>query len=108
MRILGTRKLSKYFWILTGIISVDLISTTWGLCTGVLVEKSLLMAWTVEIGIWFLVLYKIVLSGIGLAGLETFWQRDQLDKWIYPGVIVTYLVIWFGGIIYYQVKGMML
>lgn len=101
-------KLSKYFWILFSIIMVDLISTTWGLYTGVLVEKYFMMAWTVDIGIWFFVLWKIVLSGTGLAGLETFWQRGQLDKWIYPGVIVAYLVLWFGGIIYYQVKGMML
>jgi hypothetical protein len=102
------KKLSKYFWILLCIILVDLISTTWGLYTDVLVEKYILIAWTVDIGLWFFVLYKIVLSGSGLAGLEIIWQRGQLPERLYQYVIGAYLVIWFGGIIFYQVKGMML
>lgn len=101
-------KLSKYFWILFSIILVDLASTTIGLYTGVFVEASFLMAWTIDIGIWFFVVYKIMLSGTGLTGLEVFWQRGQLNEWIYPCVIGAYMVIWFGGIIFYQVKGMML
>lgn len=101
-------KLSKYFWILFSIILVDLVSTTIGLYTGLLVEEQYLIRWTVDIGIWFFIVYKIVLSGSGLAGLEVFWQRDQLSKKLYQYVIVAYLVIWSGGIIFYQVKGMML
>ena len=101
-------KLSKYFWILTGIIITDLIITTWGLYTDVLVEKYFLIAWTVDIGIWFFVLYKIVLSGTGLTGLEIFWQRGQLPKRLYQYVIVAYVIIWVTGVIFYQVKGMML
>ncbi len=102
------KKLSKYFWILFSIILIDLVSTTIGIYTGLLVEKYILIAWTVDIGIWFFVVYKIVLSGFGLAGLEVFWQRGQLPKRLYQYVIVAYLVIWLGGIIFYQVKGMML
>ena len=102
------KNLSKYFWILFSIILIDLASTTIGLYTGVLVEKQILMEWTVDIGIWFFVIYKIVLSGTGLVALEVFWQRGHLSKRLYQCVIVTYLVIWSGGIIYYQVKGMML
>lgn len=101
--------MSKYFWILLSIILVDLISTTIGLYTDVLVEEQILIRWTVEYGgIWFFVLYKICLQGFGLAGLEYFWQRDQLPEKLYQYVIGTYLVVWFGGIIFYQVKGMML
>ena len=101
-------ELSKYFWILTIIILIDLISTSIGLYTGVLVEAYPLMAWTVDIGIWFFVLYKICLSGIGLVGLEIIYHRDQLSELVYPCVIGAYVVIWSGGIIFYQVKGMML
>lgn len=101
--------MSKYFWILLSIILVDLISTTIGLYTDVLVEEQILIRWTVEYGgIWFFVLYKIILQGVGIAGLEYFWQRDQLPEKLYQYVIGTYLVVWFGGIIFYQVKGMML
>lgn len=99
-------KLSKYFWILFTIILIDLVSTTVGLYTDVLVEKYILMAWTVDIGIWFFVVYKIALSGSGLVGLEVFWQRGHLSKRLYQYVIVAYVTIWSGGIIYYQVKGM--
>ena len=101
-------KPSKYFWILFSIILVDLLSTTVGLYTGVLVEKYILIAWTVDIGIWFFVLYKIVMSYTGLIGLEIFWQRGYLSKRLYQFPIVAYVVIWSSGIIFYQVKGMML
>ena len=100
-------ELSKYFWILFSIILVDLISTTVGLYTGLFVEEQYLIRWTVDIGIWFFVLYKIVLSGSGLAGLEIFWQRGHLSKRLYQCVIGAYLAIWSGGIIFYQVKGML-
>ena len=101
-------KLSKYFWILFSLIFFDLVSTTVGLYTGTLVEKNILMEWTVDIGVWFFIVYKIVLSGSGLAGLEFFWQRGNLFKRLYQFVIVAYVAIWSGGIIFYQVKGMMI
>lgn len=102
------KNLSKYFWILFSLILVDLVITTIGLCTGVLVEEQIFIRWTVDIGIWFFVIYKIVLSGTGLTGLEIFWKRGHLPKWTYQCVIWAYVVIWIGGIIFYQVKGMML
>ena len=101
-------KLSKYFWILTGIIFADLIITTWGLYTGVLVEQYFLIRWTVDIGIWFFVVYKLSLSYFGLSILEYAWQRDLFSNRAYLYVIVAYVVIWTIGVIYYQVKGMIL
>ena len=101
-------KLSKYFWILTGIIFADLIITTWGLYTGVLVEQYFLIRWTVVIGIWFFVIYKLSLSYFGLSILEYAWQRYLFSNRAYLYVIVAYVVIWTIGVIYYQVKGMIL
>lgn len=101
-------KLSKYFWILTGIIFVDLITTTWGIYTGMLVEKYFLIRWTVDIGLWFFVIYKLSVSYLGLSILELAWQRDLFSDRAYSYVIVAYVVIWVVGVIYYQVKGMLL
>ena len=101
-------KLSKYFWILTGLIFADLISTTWGLYTGVFVEQYFLMRWTVDLGILFFAIYKLSLSYLGLFILEWAWKRDQFSDRAYSYVIVAYVVIWSVGVIYYQVKGMML
>ena len=101
-------KLSKYFWILTGIIFADLIITTWGLYTGVLVEQYFLIRWTVDIGIWFFMIYKLTLSYVGVFVLEYAWQHDLFSNRAYSYVIWAYVVIWTIGVIYYQVKGMIL
>ena len=102
------QRFSKYFWILTGLIFFDLITTTWGLYTGLLVEQYFLMRWTVDIGIWYFVLYKLSLSYLGLSFLEWTWQRDEFSDRSYSYVIAAYVVIWTVGVIYYQAKGMML
>ena len=93
--------LSKYFWILSIICFVDLALTTIGLQTGVLFEANWMLAWTLKIGLWFFILYKIVLQGVGIAILE--WHtRKYKDVYLYKCVIVLYLIIWILFFVYYN------
>ena len=93
--------LSKYFWILSSICFVDLTSTAIGIKTDCLFEANPYLVWTLNIGLWFFVLYKIALQGAGITILEWHYGKTQ-ESVYYKFCIIAYFVGWVSFFVYYN------